>query len=61
MPGEQVGASRMTTKNQITVPKEVKDILHVKPGDYVVYMREGNRVYLVAGAIVSREEKGASP
>lgn len=61
MPGEQIGASRMTAKSQITVPKEVKDIIHVKPGEYVVYMKEGNRVYLVAGAIVSREDKGASP
>lgn len=56
MPGKKIGASRMTAKSQITVPKEVKDIIGVKAGEYVVYMKDGNRVYLVAGDIVSRED-----
>jgi len=37
---------KLSKKGQITVPKEVRDALHAKPGDILIYEVEGNRVLL---------------
>lgn len=29
--------SKLTSKNQATVPKEVREILHLQPKDYIIY------------------------
>jgi len=36
--------SRITSKGQITLPKQVREKLHVQPGDSLVYEIEGNTV-----------------
>ncbi len=33
--------SRLTSKGQVTVPKAVRDKLHLKPGDTLAYEVEG--------------------
>ena len=38
--------SILTQKGQTTIPKEVRDLLHLKQGDKVVYVRDGQRVYM---------------
>jgi antitoxin PrlF len=38
--------SRLTSKSQTTIPKRVRDRLRLKPGDFVRYEIEGNRVVL---------------
>ena len=40
---------RLTVKSQVTVPKDVREALGVKPGDTVTYAIEGDRVVLRKG------------
>jgi AbrB family looped-hinge helix DNA binding protein len=39
-------ASRLTVKGQVTIPKDVRDLLGVRPGEAVTFEREGDRVFL---------------
>ncbi|MCB1145887.1 MAG: type II toxin-antitoxin system PrlF family antitoxin [Leptospiraceae bacterium] len=36
----------LTQKHQATVPKEVREHLHLKPGDKITYSIENERVYI---------------
>jgi antitoxin PrlF len=38
--------SKITSKSQTTIPPAVREILHVGPGDELVYEVEGDRVLL---------------
>jgi AbrB family looped-hinge helix DNA binding protein len=38
--------SRLTVKGQVTIPKDVRDVLGVRPGEAVVFEREGDRVFV---------------
>jgi AbrB family looped-hinge helix DNA binding protein len=38
--------SRITVKGQVTIPKDVRDLLGVRPGQAVVFEREGDRVFV---------------
>lgn len=38
--------STVTTKGQTTIPKEVREFLHLKPNDKIVYIPDGKRVFL---------------
>lgn len=58
--------STVTTKGQVTIPKEVRDLLSIHPNDKVDFIIEGGRAILVPvkslkelrGAVTARE--GAS-
>jgi len=40
-------SSKLTTKYQTTIPKEIRDILHLKPGDAVTFhIGENNTIVL---------------
>ncbi len=39
--------STVTTKGQVTIPKEVRDLLHIQPNDKVDFIIEGGRAILV--------------
>ena len=41
---EKVYLAKMTTKNQVVIPKEIREILGLKPGDYVAFILEGETV-----------------
>ena len=41
-----LGASKITYKYQITIPKEVRNRCGYEQGDLVVFVREDNRLYL---------------
>ena len=38
--------SKLSSKSQVTLPKEVRAALNTKPGDLIAYEIEGNVVYL---------------
>ncbi len=48
-------SSTVTSKGQTTIPKEVRELLHLKPRDKIVYIPDGNRVFLapVNGTILN--------
>lgn len=55
--------STVTVKGQVTIPKEVRDFLHIYPNDKVDFVIEGGRAVLVPvktlkelrGAVAARE------
>ena len=62
-------ASTLTSKGQITIPKEVREGLGVGTGDRVEFIDEGDGVYRVAAAtrdvralkgLIARPEKSVS-
>ena len=58
--------STVTIKGQVTIPKEVRDLLHIHPNDKVDFIIEGGRAVIVPirtlkdlrGAVASK--KGAT-
>jgi len=44
---EVIPKTALTSKSQITLPKRVREILKVKPGDQVSFQIEGNEVKVV--------------
>lgn len=38
--------SKLSSKSQVTIPKEVRTALNAQPGDLIAYEIEGNVVYL---------------
>jgi len=46
-----VPSSTLTSKGQTTLPKEVRDLLHLQPGDRIEYVAEGTRVYLTPATL----------
>lgn len=41
------GISAVSEKGQVTIPKEIREYLGIKPGDKVLFMIIGERVILV--------------
>lgn len=39
--------STITSKGQTTIPKAVREFLHLKPNDTIVYIPEDKRVFLI--------------
>lgn len=39
--------STVTSKGQVTIPKEIRDLLHIRSNDKVDFVLEGERVVLV--------------
>ena len=47
---------RVGTKNQVVIPKSVRSLLGVRPGDYVEIAFEKNRALIKPKKIVDRDE-----
>jgi AbrB family looped-hinge helix DNA binding protein len=54
MPRERIGESRVTTKGQVTLPKDVRDFLNAEEGDYIIFFKEENRVFIEAGRLTTK-------
>jgi len=46
-----LGQSRLSSKNQVVIPAEVRQLLNLKPGDQVVFIEEKGKVILAKGPI----------
>ena len=42
----------MTTKGQITLPKDVREILNAEEGDYIIFFNEEGRMFIEAGSLI---------
>ncbi len=40
----EVGTSALSAKGQVTIPKEIRDALDLKPGDKVVFLEKGEEI-----------------
>ena len=54
MQKERIGESRVTTKGQITLPKDVREILNAEEGDYIIFFREEGRIFIEAGSLIAK-------
>jgi len=41
---DQVGISSLSEKGQVTIPKEIRDALQLKPGDKLVFIERGDEI-----------------
>ena len=51
--------ARVTSKGQVTIPKEVRDKLGIGPGSNIGFEEQGGHVVLVRAEEVEGENKGA--
>lgn len=49
-------ATNLTVKGQVTIPKDVRDALGLKPGDSIAFERHGDRAFL-RKATLSEEDR----
>jgi AbrB family looped-hinge helix DNA binding protein len=56
-----VGDSRLTSKFQVTVPKNVRKLLHLGPGDLLVFVHRRGEVVLKRGEIRIASERLGPP
>jgi AbrB family looped-hinge helix DNA binding protein len=54
MSKEQIGESRVTTKGQVTLPKNVRELLNAEEGDFIIFFKDENRVYIEAGHLTTK-------
>ena len=52
METEIIGMAKVTAKMQITVPKKVREVLKVKPGDRVLFIMDGDKIVLKKAKII---------
>ena len=50
-PGKLIATARVNTNNTVSLPKEVREKLGVKPGDQVIFVEDNKRIYIVKGPI----------
>jgi len=43
-----LGASKVTTRYQITIPEEVRKRLNIKIGDSVAFIEENGKIYIIS-------------
>ncbi|NLV63855.1 MAG: AbrB/MazE/SpoVT family DNA-binding domain-containing protein [Clostridiaceae bacterium] len=48
--------AKITSKGQITVPKEIRDKLKLKTGDKVIFIEEGDKIIFANSSIIALKE-----
>ena len=41
-----LGTAKVTSKGQVTIPKDVRDILNLKAGDLVVFIKKNDEIII---------------
>lgn len=47
--------ARVTTKGQITIPKEIRELLNLKEGSKVLFIKKGKEVIIKNSAMIALE------
>lgn len=45
--------ARVTSKGQITIPKDIREKLNLKPGDKVVFLEEDGRIIFANSSVIA--------
>lgn len=48
--------AKVTSKGQITIPVDIRRKLGIKEGSKIIFMEEGNRVYMINSSLVALQE-----
>ena len=48
--------AKVTSKGQITIPVEIRNKLGIKEGDKVLFVEEGNRIFMVNSTLMALKE-----
>lgn len=54
----KMDTSKLTTKGQITIPKKIRDALHLKAGDTIAFRLEANGLHLTPHNLKVRDIYG---
>jgi len=49
--GRILATARVNTNNTVSLPKEVREKLKLKPRDQVVFVEEGGKIFLIKGPV----------
>ena len=55
LPNTFVDSAKVVAKGQITIPKDIRDVLGVSSGDRVTFIVEGNTVRIVNSAVYAMQ------
>jgi AbrB family looped-hinge helix DNA binding protein len=44
--GKVLGSSKITVRYQVTIPEQVRNRMNVKEGETLVYVEDGDRIYI---------------
>jgi antitoxin PrlF len=44
--GKVLGSSKITIRYQVTIPEQVRKKMNVKDGETLVYVEDGDRIYI---------------
>lgn len=54
--GAKMELARLTSKGQITIPKDIRNKLNLKEGDKVLFIEEDDKIVLVNSSMVALKE-----
>ena len=50
-----INDARVMAKGQVTIPKKIRDVLGIEPGDRVTFVVEGDTVRVINSAVYAHE------
>jgi|Deesub1362A_J573_1020465.scaffolds.fasta_scaffold00631_18 AbrB family looped-hinge helix DNA binding protein len=48
---KHIAQAKVTIRNQIVIPKEVRKELDINEGDYVLFFKENGKIYIQKGVL----------
>ena len=58
MKNELLASAKITSKGQITVPKNIRELLEVSYGDSIVFYKDGNNIHIINKNDIKVSPKG---
>ena len=48
--------AKVTTKGQVTIPKSIRDLLDLKEGSKIIFIKKGNDIIIQNSAMIALEK-----